>query len=152
MMLPLLSPAPSLPVWPAGGWRRCSPCWSQASGEPEMQGSNIYERRQRGKTMKSVIRWCYSCRVRLELILKSSAQIRKLKETSPKMIFEKKNLSDAHLRITFQKLSFATGSSSIKQTHVFPPYCKDNIWRELLWSCKEKMKKWIRCVSDSWSE
>ncbi len=49
--LPLSIPAPSLPVWPAPVWQQRSLCWSQASGEPETQGSNIYERRQ---TMKRV--------------------------------------------------------------------------------------------------
>lgn len=49
MTLPLSSPAPSLPIWPAPVWQQHSLCWSQASGGLETQGNNIYERRQRGK-------------------------------------------------------------------------------------------------------
>lgn len=49
--LPLSSPAPSLLVWPAPIWQQRSLRWSQASGEPEMQGSNIYEKRKRRKQL-----------------------------------------------------------------------------------------------------
>lgn len=51
VFIPLLSPGPSPPAWPASVWQQRSLCWSQASGEPEMQGSNILEKTQKGRTM-----------------------------------------------------------------------------------------------------